>query len=204
MPTSPKEMSSSRLGGLNSNGEFPDLPAALQATPQGVEMKIFRLKGSRKRRVAVAVLVIAGSVAGVAIAAWTTGGSGSGQASAGTASSMAISAGTPSSSLYPTASADVAASVSNPNPYKVHVSSIALGAVTVDGGHSGCNTASVTVTSPQDNGGSGWDVPAKSGGVNGTLALDLANAISMSNAANDSCQGATFTIALTATGASTN
>jgi hypothetical protein len=30
----------------------------------------------------------------------------------------------------------------------------------------------------------------------------LANAISMSNAANDFCQGATFTVALTATGAS--
>jgi len=167
-------------------------------------MKIFRLKGSRKRRVAVAVLVIAGSVVGVAIAAWTTGGSGSGQASAGSASSMTISAGTPSSSLYPTASADVAATVSNPNPYKVHISSVSLGAITVDGGHSGCNTASVTVTSPQDNSGSGWDVPAKSGGVNGTLALDLANAISMTNAANDSCQGATFTVALTATGASSN
>src|SRR5437870_13889215 len=110
-------------------------------------MKIFRLKGSRKRRVAVAVLVIAGSVVGVAIDAWTTGGSGSGQAQAGSAASMTISAGTPSSSLYPTASADVAATISNPNPYKVHVSSISLGAVTVDAGHSGCNTASVSVTS---------------------------------------------------------
>jgi hypothetical protein len=74
----------------------------------------------------------------------------------------------------------------------------------VDGGHSACNTgASVSVTSPQDNSGAGWDVPAKSGAVNGSLNLDLANAISMSNAANDSCQGATFTVALTATGAST-
>jgi hypothetical protein len=83
------------------------------------------------------------------------------------------------------------------------VSSIALGAVTVDGGHSGCNTASVSVVSPADNSGSGWDVPAKSGVVNGSLNVDLANAISMTNAANDSCQGATFTVALTATGAST-
>jgi hypothetical protein len=93
--------------------------------------------------------------------------------------------------------------VSNPNPYKVHVGAVSLGAVTVDGGHSGCNTASVTVTSPQDNSGAGWDVPAKSGAVNGSLNLDLANAISMANAANDFCQGATFTVALTATGAST-
>jgi len=166
-------------------------------------MRIFSLKGSKKRRAALVALAIAGSVVGVAIAAWTTGGSGSGQASAGSAGSMTISAGTPSSSLYPTASADVAATISNPNPYKVHVGSIALGAVTVDGGHSGCNTGSLSVTSPQDNSGSGWDVPAKSGAVNGSLNVDLTSAISMSNAANDSCQGATFTVALTATGAST-
>jgi hypothetical protein len=163
----------------------------------------FKFANKRKRMALVLTLLIAGSVIGVAIAAWTTGGSGSGQASAGTAASMTISAGTPSSSLYPTASADIAAAISNSNPYNVHVSSVALGAVTVDGGHSGCNTASVSITSPQDNGGSGWDVPAKSGGVNGSLSIDLANAISMSNAANDSCQGATFTVALTATGAST-
>jgi hypothetical protein len=159
---------------------------------------------SKKKKLALgAVVVVAGSAIGIAIAAWTTGGTGSGQAQAGSAASLTISAGTPSSSLYPTASADVAATISNPNPYKVHVSSIALGAVTVDAGHSGCNTSSVTVTSPQTNTGSGWDVPAKSGAVNGSLNVDLTNAISMDNTANDSCQGATFTVALTATGAST-
>jgi hypothetical protein len=159
---------------------------------------------TKKRRViTVVTLLIAASAIGVAIAAWTTGGTGSGQASAGTATAMTISAGTPSTNLYPTASADVAAVFSNPNPYKVHVSSVALGAVTVDGGHSACNTASVTVASMDDNSGSGWDVPAKSGGVNGSLNVDLVGAISMTNAANDFCQGATFTVALTATGAST-
>jgi hypothetical protein len=167
------------------------------------EVKMTSFGRNKKRLTLLAVFLIAASVIGVALAAWTTGGSGSGQASAGSATSMTISAGTPSTSLYPTASADVAAVVSNPNPYKVHVSSIALGAVTVDGGHSGCNTGSVSVTSPADNSGSGWDVPAKSGAVNGSLNVDLANAISMTNAANDSCQGATFTVALTATGAST-
>ena len=159
---------------------------------------------SKKRRVIMVVtLLIAASAIGVAIAAWTTGGTGSGQASAGTATAMTISAGTPSTNLYPTASADVAAVISNPNPYKVHVSSVALGGVTVDGSHSGCNTASVTVAPVADNSGSGWDVPAKSGGVNGSLNVDLVGAISMANAANDFCQGATFTVALTATGAST-
>jgi len=160
--------------------------------------------GSKKRKITmIASGAVAVTVIGVALAAWTTGGSGSGVAQAGTATSMTISAGTPSSSLYPTTSADVAASISNPNPYKVHVSSIALGTVTVDSGHSGCNTSSVSTVSSATNGGSGWDVPAKSGGVNGTLNVDLVNAISMDNTSNDACQGATFTVALTATGAST-
>ena len=100
------------------------------------EMRTLKTGSKKTRAVVILALVIAGSVIGVAIAAWTTGGSGSGQASAGTAASMTISAGTPSTNLYPTASADVAAVVSNPNPYKVHVSSVSLGAVTVDGGHS--------------------------------------------------------------------
>jgi hypothetical protein len=161
-------------------------------------MRVFKSGSKKKRIVLVAALAVAATAIGVAVAAWTTGGSGSGAAQAGSAASMTISAGTPSSSLYPNGSADVAAAITNPNPYKVLVSSIALGAVSVDAGHSGCNTASVAVTSPQTNGGSGWTVPAS-----GNLNVDLANAISMSNAANDSCQGATFSVALTATGAST-
>jgi len=64
-------------------------------------MRRFTFAG-KKRVVLVLTLVIGGSAIGVAIAAWTTGGSGSGQASAGTAASMTISAGTTSSSLYPT------------------------------------------------------------------------------------------------------
>ena len=159
-------------------------------------MRTSHLLNTKKKRITAGVIiVIAASAVAVAIAAWTTGGSGSGQAQAGSAASMTISAGTPSSSLYPNASADVAATINNPNSYKVHVSSISLGAVTVDTGHSGCNVTSVSVTSPQTT---GWDVAA-----NGSLNVDLANAISMDNTANDSCQGATFTVALTATGAST-
>jgi hypothetical protein len=168
-----------------------------QAPRKEPEVRTFRLVSRKKKVTLVAVVVVAATAIGVAIAAWTTGGTGSGQAQAGSAQSMTISAGTPSSSLYPTTSADVAASISNPNPYNVHVSSIALGSVSVDAGHSGCNTSSVSVTSPQTNGGAGWNVPAS-----GSLGVDLANAISMDNTANDSCQGATFTIALTATGAS--
>ena len=155
---------------------------------------------SKKSALVVAALAVAGILVGVAVAAWTASGSGSGSASATTASNLTISPGTPSTALFPTGSADVAATIANPNKYKVHVSQINLGAVTVDAAHSGCNVSSVSVTSPQTNGGSGWDIAADGGSVN----VSLANAVSMTNGANDACQGATFSVALTLTGASTN
>jgi hypothetical protein len=155
-------------------------------------MRVFTFGNKKKRIVLVAALAIAATAIGVAIAAWTTGGSGSGQAKAGTAQNLTISVGTPSGSLYPGGTADVAATIHNPNPYSVHVSSVSLGTVTAD--LSGCAGTDVTVVSPQT---AGWDVPASS-----NLDVDLAGAISMKTTAPDACQGAMFTVALTATGAS--
>jgi hypothetical protein len=159
---------------------------------------------SRKRLVGLAVSAAIGlSVAGAAAyAAWTVNGSGSGTASATTAVALTLSAGTPQTALYPGASADVATSVQNPNPFPVHVSAIALDTTqgtngfTADAGHSGCNLSSLSFTTAT-NGSAGWDIQA-----NSSLAIDAQGAIAMSSAANDSCQGATFTVYLTATAAS--
>jgi hypothetical protein len=91
--------------------------------------------------------------------------------------------------------------VQNSNPFPVHVSSIAIDATqgssgfTADAGHSGCNLGSLSFTTAT-NGGAGWDVPAGS-----SVDVDMQNAIAMSGAANDSCQGATFTVYLAAAAA---
>lgn len=144
-------------------------------------------------------LLIAGTVA---YAAWTVNGSGTGTASATSAVSLTLSGGSPSGSLFPSGSADVDTSVSNSNPFTVHISTVSIdtsqgtNGFGVDGGHSGCNLSSLSFT-PATNGGSGWNVPASS-----SIDVDAAGAISMSSAANDSCQGATFTVYLTATAAS--
>ncbi|MFL5797132.1 MAG: hypothetical protein ACJ77A_04255 [Actinomycetota bacterium] len=139
-------------------------------------------------------------VAGIAFAAWTATGSGQGSAKAGSSQAVVVSAGTPTAFLYPTGSADVATSINNPNPFKVHVSSISLDSSQYTNGFQAsnvsCNTVSLSYTT-QNNGGSGWDIAAGA-----TLPLDLSNAVSMSNSANDSCQSNTFTIGLTATAAS--
>jgi hypothetical protein len=143
-------------------------------------------------------LLIAG---GVAYAAWTVNGSGTGTASATSAVALTLSGGTPQSSLYPGASADVDTSAQNQNPFPVHVSSVALdtsqgtNGFSVDAGHSGCNLGSLSFT-PANNGNVGWDIPA-----NSSFDIDAANSIAMSGAANDSCQGATFTVFLTAAAA---
>lgn len=159
---------------------------------------------NRKRLVRTAAsaavgLLIAGSVA---YAAWTVNGSGTGTASATSAVDLTFSAGSPSGALFPNGSADVDTSVSNSNPFTVHISTVSIdtsqgtNGFSVDSGHSGCNLSSLSFT-PATNNGNGWNVPASS-----SVDVDAAGAISMSNAANDSCQGAMFTVYLTATAAS--
>ena len=93
--------------------------------------------------------------------------------------------------------------VSNPNLSSVTVPSLSLdttrgsGGYTVDAAHSTCTFAALTYTS-QDNGGAGWAVPARVGSTNGTLAITLPSALSMGTDSPSSCQGATFTLYLTA------
>jgi len=158
-----------------------------------------RIKISRLAAVAVTGLLVAGVAA---YGAWSVSGSGTGTASAATASSLALTPGTPGTALYPNGSADVATTIANSNPFPVHVSSIALNSgqgtngFAVDAGHSTCDLSTLSFAA-QTNGGSGWDVPA-----NGTLDVDATDAVSMSGWAGDPCQGASFTLYLTATAAS--
>jgi hypothetical protein len=158
---------------------------------------------NRKRLVRIAVTaVVALGIAGAAYAAWTVSGSGSGSASAATAQGLTLSPGSAAGVLYPGASADVDTSVANSNAFPVHVTSLALdtsrgqGGFGVDAGHSGCNLGSLSFTTAT-NGGNGWDVAA-----NSSTDVDATGSISMGAGANDSCQGATFTVYLTAAAAS--
>lgn len=156
---------------------------------------------NRKRLVRIAVTAVVGlSIAGAAAyAAWSVSGSGRGSASAATAQGLTLTAGSASTALYPGATADVDTSASNTNPFLVHVTSVALDTTKgqngfdVDAGHSACNLSSLSFTTAT-NGGSGWDVSA-----NSSTDIDAAGSIAMDSSANDSCQGATFTVYLTAT-----
>jgi hypothetical protein len=154
----------------------------------------------RSRRVYGLVIgaVVAGCLSSTgawAYLASTGSGSQSGSVSA-TVRPVTLSVGTPSAHLYPGGTADVALRASNPNSASVHLGSLALdtsqgtGGFAVDPAHSACSVSALQFTT-QSNGGSGWTVPA-----GGNLAIDLTGAISMSSAAANACQGASFTVYL--------
>jgi hypothetical protein len=144
-------------------------------------------------------------ISAIVFAAWLTPGSGSGYAKAGSSqalSTLDASAST-SATLYPGVSGDVTVRVSNPNPFAVRVTSVALDGddddIAADGGHASCSPTGVSFT---DQTGLSIDVPAKSGGTNGSATGTLTGAASMSSTSANGCQGATFTIPVTMSGAS--
>lgn len=148
-----------------------------------------------RRSTVLAVLLGLLVAAGIAFAAWTATGTGSGYAKARTAQPLTtvdVSASV-SATLYPGATGDVLLRINNPNPYPVVVTDVTgNGAITASNG--GCNVASVSFT---DQTGLSLNVPASS-----AQTFTLSGAVQMSAAANDNCQGATFTIPVGLSGTS--
>ena len=143
---------------------------------------------------AIVVLVLSSIV----FAAWSTNGSGTGYAKAGTASSLVIGDASASTTadLYPGATGSVKLMVTNNNSFPVRVTAVTkqAGAITSDKG-AACN-ASTGVTFTNQSGLT-LDVAA-----NATQTFTLANAVSMTNASDNTCQGAVFSIPVDVTGIS--
>ena len=152
--------------------------------------------GAPRLAVPVVATGLAISLSVGAYAAWTTNGTGTAATPAGTAQPLpttvtAVTTGL----LYPNGPAgDVRLTVVNPNPYPVVVTQVAgNGAITAAGGIGDCATHGVAFTTRNGS----WAVPANSSAV-----VALAGAATMSSAAENGCQGATFTIPVLLTGAS--
>ncbi len=157
------------------------------------------MKNPTLRRVLVVTTVVGATLGGgIAVAAWTSSGSGAANAKAGTASAPTTTALTAaaftSNLLYPGGPAgDAKITVNNPNPYPVKVSSIvANGTPTGSGGTGTCTTTGVSWTAQTPT--TGNSVPA-----NGSTTLALAGAVQMTTASEDGCQGALFAIPVTVT-----
>lgn len=157
-------------------------------------------------RAVVVGLVVAGSlgVGGVGNAYWSSTGTGGGTASTGTDLAVTLTPATATADLYPGGAADIVLGIANPGTSSVRVVSLELdtsrgeGGFDVDAPHAACSPLSVLDVGAQTNGGNGWDVPARAGGVDGALDVTLADALVMSGTAVDACQGATFTVFLSA------
>lgn len=137
--------------------------------------------------------------AAVAIAAWNVSGSGNGYAKAGTASALTIGDASASTSadLFPGGTGSVKVKVTNPNSFAVRITSIskpAASAITSDKG-AACDAATGVTFSDQS--GLSLDVAAGA-----TQTFTLAGAAAMSNASDNSCQGAVFAIPISVTGTS--
>jgi hypothetical protein len=150
----------------------------------------------RRRRIlafGAAVLAVCGIA--TAFAAWTVGGGGSGTATATSAQNLTTSVATTTASLYPgITGANLALTVNNPNPFAVTITSVnANGAAVPDAAHaSACVTTGVSFATTATT----KTVPA-----NGSSSFTIPG-VSMSNASDTGCQGATFTVPVTFTATS--
>ena len=147
----------------------------------------------------VLAAIAALTVTSIIVAAWSTSGSGNGFAKAGSASALTIGDASASTTadLYPGATGSVKLKVTNPNSFPIRVTAVTKqtsSSITSDKG-AACNTATgVTFT---DQSGLALDVAA-----GGTSTFTLTGAVAMTNASDNSCQGAVFTIPVDVTGIS--
>jgi hypothetical protein len=146
------------------------------------------------------VKIVAGGTAvlfgvGVAFAAWTSTGEGSGQVTSTSDQGLTVTS-TNASGLFPTGQQTITVTVENKNPYKVALDSITVDDITSN--DAACNVEEVTA--PHNN---APGVTLEPAGVAGDSA-DFPFVVSMSNDADDDCQGDTFTVDFTATGHSSN
>ena len=158
---------------------------------------------SRKRRLvgAAVTLIVLGAV-GLVYAAWTASGTGNGFAQAGSSVALTTSNASTTATLYPGVDGDVVVKINNPNPYPVRVTDVTgNGSITSDNATCGSSGHPTGVTFT-DKHSQTIDVPAKSGGVDGTTTKTFTGAAHMDNTSDNGCQGAVFTIPVSLSGVS--
>jgi hypothetical protein len=138
-----------------------------------------------------AVAVVATSA--VTFGSWSVSSSaGSGYSKAKLALNLTLSDASASTTaqLYPGGTGDLWIKVTNPNPFAVTVTSVTgAGTITADKGPA-CDAATgVTFTNTTGL--------SQAVGAGATVTFSLAGKVAMSNASDNSCQGAVFTVPIT-------
>jgi hypothetical protein len=153
---------------------------------------------SFKKQIATFLTTFAALIAGVAFAAWTATGTGFGYAKAKTAVALTTVAVVPAATLYPGQTAgDAQISIVNGNDYPVTVTTVTgTGTIVTNPTVAACDLSTgVTFTNQT---GLSLSVPAHSAGTPFTLT----GSVAMTNASDNSCQGATFQIPVSLSGTS--
>lgn len=120
-------------------------------------------------------------------------GSGRGVAPVAAAQPVVIAPAGIAAGLHPGGTAPLSVVATNPNPFPVRIASLRLDPATpIASDAPGCSPTAVSMPT-QTNGGVGWTVPAA-----GSLAIGIPGAVAMGAAADSACQGAAFTLPLTA------
>jgi len=151
-----------------------------------------------RKRTAVAVVAVGAVIAvGVGLSAWSVTGSGNGAAKATTASAITLAdaTGFTSADLYPGATGNLKLRATNPNAFPVRITAVSgNGTVTSDKGAACDASTGVSVTNQ-----TGLTLDLAAGA---TATLTVPNTVSMSNASDNSCQGAVFTVPVSLTAVS--
>lgn len=156
------------------------------------------IKISRKVLV-LAAAVVAVAAVGVAVAAWQTTGTGDVYAKATTGSVLTLSDASASTTadLYPGATGTAKIRVTNSNPFPVRISTVTKQVAASIASDKGASCNASTGVAFVDQTGLAFDLAAGA-----TNTFTLSGAVSMTNASDNSCQGAIFTIPVTVTAAS--
>jgi hypothetical protein len=145
--------------------------------------------------IATGVVVGSALATNLAFAAWNSTGSGSGSAQATTAKALTTTAASTTAQLFPGANGDLKITIKNDNGYPVQVTDVTgSGTITSDKGSACDASTGVTFT---DQHTQALDVPAGS-----SATFTLSSVVHMSNASDNACQGAVFTIPVSLVGAS--
>lgn len=139
----------------------------------------------RKRTAVIAAVAVLAVGGGVAYAAWTSTGAGSGKVTSRTSVDSEITPVDGATGLYPGATVSFQVTITNPNDYPVAVSSISAGASALT--QDGCAAGTVTSPAVSDPG----TIEARGTGtytLQATMNADAAN----------NCKSQTFTLPLTA------
>jgi hypothetical protein len=159
------------------------------------------------KRTSVIALFLAVVVAGgVAAAAWLVTGTGAASSQAASAVSLTVTAGSATATLYPKPATGypspsvgaVVALVDNPNPFPVRLTNVTFGAVTVTpvAGRV-CAAANVVAPAPIT-----LATPVNLAANSVDTAVTVPGAIEMISNADNGCQGASFSVQVTLSGAS--